>query len=109
MADLSERMWDLSDFLIITIGGIQQLSDSLHDRNHDHDVIKTAIRSQNPTVARAVMESHIIATPIGFEQPVLRRAVPSRRQSPPPPEGFSVHGRAQAHPRTRAAGTDSVT
>src|SRR6266704_322435 len=94
MADLSERMWDLSDFLIITIGGIQQLSGSLHDRNHDHDVIRTAIRSRNPDVARAAMESHITAAPAGLEVPVLRRAVPSRRQPPPPPEGFSVHGRA---------------
>lgn len=109
MADLSERMWDLSDFLIITIGGVQQLSDSLHDRNHDHDVIRTAIRSQNPMVARAAMESHIIATPVGLEQPALRRAVPSRHESPPPPEGSSVHGSALAYPRTRAAGTGSVT
>jgi DNA-binding GntR family transcriptional regulator len=80
MADLSERMWDLSDFLIITIGGIQQLSDSLHDRNHDHDVIRTAIRSQNPAVARAAMESHIIATPVGLEQPALSPAAPRGTQ-----------------------------
>jgi DNA-binding GntR family transcriptional regulator len=62
MADLSRRMWDLSDFLVTTIGGVQQLSDSIHIRNDDHDVIRTAIRSQNPDVARAAMESHIVGT-----------------------------------------------
>ena len=40
MADLSERMWDLSDFLVTTVGGVQRL----------------------PDVARAAMESHIIGT-----------------------------------------------
>jgi DNA-binding GntR family transcriptional regulator len=62
MANLSQRMWDLSDFLITTIGGVQQLSNSIHDRNHDHDIIRTAIRSQNPEVARVAMESHIVGT-----------------------------------------------
>jgi DNA-binding GntR family transcriptional regulator len=62
MANLSERMWDLSDFLVTTIGGVQQLSNSVHNRNHDHDVIRTAIRSRNPDVARAAMESHIAGT-----------------------------------------------
>lgn len=62
MADLSERMWDLSDFFINTIGGTRQLSQSLEDRNHDHDVIRTAIRSGNAEVARVAMESHIVST-----------------------------------------------
>jgi DNA-binding GntR family transcriptional regulator len=66
MANLSERMWDLSDFLVTTIGGIQQLSDSVRHRNHDHDVIRTAIRSRNPDVARAAMESHIVGTVAAF-------------------------------------------
>jgi DNA-binding GntR family transcriptional regulator len=66
MADLSEQMWDLSDFLVTTIGGVERLSGSLHDRNHDHDVIRIAIRSQNPDVARAAMESHIVGTVAAF-------------------------------------------
>jgi DNA-binding GntR family transcriptional regulator len=66
MAQLSERMWDLSDFLVTTVGGIQRLSDSIHARNHDHDLIRIAIRSQNPDVARAAMESHIIGTVAAF-------------------------------------------
>ncbi|HEX7428395.1 MAG TPA: GntR family transcriptional regulator [Mycobacterium sp.] len=66
MANLSERMWDLSDFFVTTIGGVQQLSNSIPDRNHDHDVIRTAIRSQNPDVARAAMETHIVGTVAAF-------------------------------------------
>ena len=66
MADLSKRMWDLSDFLVTTVGGVHQLSDSIQDRNHDHAVIATAIRSQNPDVARAAMESHIVGTVAAF-------------------------------------------
>jgi DNA-binding GntR family transcriptional regulator len=66
MADLSERMWDLSDFLVTTVGGVRRLSNSIQDRNHDHDVIRTAIRSQNPDVARAAMESHIVGTVAAF-------------------------------------------
>ena len=66
MAQLSGRMWDLSDFLVTTVGGIQRLSDTVHDRNHDHDIIRIAIRSQNPDVARAAMESHIIGTVAAF-------------------------------------------
>lgn len=66
MATLSEHMWDLSDFLVTTIGGVQQLSNSVHNRNHDHDVIRSAIRSRNPDVARAAMESHIVGTVAAF-------------------------------------------
>ncbi len=66
MTQLSGRMWDLSDFLVTTVGGIQRLSDSVHDRNHDHDIIRIAIRSQNPDVARAAMESHITGTVAAF-------------------------------------------
>jgi len=69
MADLSKQMWDLSDFLVTTIGGIERLSDSLHHRNHDHDVIRIAVRSRNPDVARAAMESHIVGTVAAFSAP----------------------------------------
>ena len=62
MAELSERMWDMSDFFIYTVGGVQPLSEALHDRNHDHDVIRDAIRSKNVEVARAAMESHIVGS-----------------------------------------------
>lgn len=62
MAELSERMWDMSDFFINTIGGAQHLSDAVTHRNHDHDVIRSAIRSRNSEVARVAMQSHIVET-----------------------------------------------
>lgn len=62
MAELSERMWDMSDFFINTIGGAQHLSDAVTHRNHDHDVIRSAIRSRNAEVARVAMQSHIVET-----------------------------------------------
>ena len=62
MAELSERMWDMSDFFINTIGGAQHLSDAVTHRNHDHDVIRSAIRSRNGEVARVAMQSHIVET-----------------------------------------------
>ena len=62
MASLSERMWDLSDFFINTLGGAGALSDALEERNHDHDVIRTAIRSGNAEIARVAMQSHILDT-----------------------------------------------
>lgn len=62
MANLSARMWDLSDFLIATNGGPVALSDSLAERNDDHDLIRTAIRTHRPDIARVAMENHIVRT-----------------------------------------------
>lgn len=62
MAELSERMWDMSDFFINTIGGSQHLSDAVAHRNHDHDVIRNAIRSRSSEIARVAMQSHIVET-----------------------------------------------
>jgi DNA-binding GntR family transcriptional regulator len=62
MAELSERMWDMSDFFMSTLGGARPLSDAVGDRNHDHDVIRSAIRSRNADVARVAMQSHIVGT-----------------------------------------------
>ena len=62
MAELSERMWDMSDFFINTIGGAEHLSEALTDRNHDHDVIRSSIRSRSAEVARVAMQSHIVET-----------------------------------------------
>jgi DNA-binding GntR family transcriptional regulator len=62
MAELSERMWDMSDFFINTIGGAEHLSQAVADRNHDHDVIRSSIRSRSVEVARVAMQSHIVET-----------------------------------------------
>jgi len=62
MAELSERMWDMSDFFISTVGGSDHLSSAVGDRNHDHDVIRDAIRSRSVEIARVAMQSHIVET-----------------------------------------------
>jgi DNA-binding FadR family transcriptional regulator len=48
------------------VASSQQLSNSIHDRNRDHDIIRTAIRSNNPDVAHAAMESHIVGIVAAF-------------------------------------------
>ena len=40
---------------------------TVHHRNHDHDVIRTAIRSGNADIARVAMESHIVSTVAIFD------------------------------------------
>jgi len=62
MAELSQRMWDLSDFFINTVGEQFPLADAVGERNHDNDVIREAIRTRNAEVARVAMERHIIGT-----------------------------------------------
>jgi len=62
MAELSARMWDMSDFFISTVGGARPIADAVKERNHDHDVIRGAIRSRNVEVARVAMQSHIVGT-----------------------------------------------
>ncbi|MCR4512677.1 GntR family transcriptional regulator [Aeromicrobium sp. 50.2.37] len=62
MAELSERMWDMSDFFISTVGGKRAIGDAVDHRNHDHDVIRGAIRTGNAEVARVAMQSHIEET-----------------------------------------------
>ncbi len=42
--------------------GAQHLSDAVTHRNHDHDVIRSAIRSRNGEVAGVAMQSHIVET-----------------------------------------------
>ncbi|MFD9210891.1 GntR family transcriptional regulator [Streptomyces sioyaensis] len=59
VADMSERMWNMSDFLMNTMGGPEPLARAVHDRNHDHDTILNAIRHGNELVARAAMQHHI--------------------------------------------------
>ena len=70
MAELSERMWDMSDFFISTLAGAGQLSEAVRDRNHDHDVIRSAIRTGNAAVARVAMQSHITETVRLFGAPL---------------------------------------
>jgi DNA-binding GntR family transcriptional regulator len=60
IADLSRRMWNLSDFLINTA----ELTDSLHSvarRHLDHQSVQRALEAQDVERARRTMEDHIMA------------------------------------------------
>jgi DNA-binding GntR family transcriptional regulator len=62
IADMSRRMWDLSDMLINTAGVPQPLASSIKQRAHDHDEICDALGERDAAAARDAMERHIIAT-----------------------------------------------
>ncbi|MHA6793092.1 GntR family transcriptional regulator [Pseudonocardia bannensis] len=62
MAATSQRMWDLSDFLINTTGISTPLSEALDQRHADHERITEALRAQDGAAARREMESHIAGT-----------------------------------------------
>jgi DNA-binding GntR family transcriptional regulator len=59
VADLSRRMWYLSDFLMYGYAGADMIARAVTARNHDHDLIRTAIVDRNDVVAKAAMEHHI--------------------------------------------------
>lgn len=62
IADMSQRMWDLSDLLINTAGIPQPLAGAVPERAHDHDEICQALADRNPAAARDAMERHIVST-----------------------------------------------
>ncbi len=62
MEETSQRMWDLSDFLINTAGITNPLASALPDRQHDHHEIAEAIRNRDAAAAREAMERHIVGT-----------------------------------------------
>ncbi len=62
IADMSRRMWDLSDLLINTAGAPQPLATAVHERAHDHDEICDALAARDASLAREAMERHIITT-----------------------------------------------
>ncbi|MBJ8344413.1 GntR family transcriptional regulator [Antrihabitans sp. YC2-6] len=62
MAETSQRMWDLSDFLINTTGVVNPLSSALEERQHDHHRITDALRARDADAARSAMEQHIVGT-----------------------------------------------
>ncbi|MGI5219140.1 GntR family transcriptional regulator [Nocardia sp. CA-290969] len=62
MAETSQRMWDLSDFLINTTGIPNPLASALPERQHDHREIIEALRNRDGAAARSAMERHIVGT-----------------------------------------------
>jgi DNA-binding GntR family transcriptional regulator len=60
IADLSRRMWNLSDFLINTA----ELTNPLHSiarRHLDHQSVQHALEAKDGELARRTMEDHILA------------------------------------------------
>ena len=62
IADISQRMWDLSDLLINTSGVPRPLATVTGERHDDHDRIIAALRAEDAELARTEMEQHIVST-----------------------------------------------
>jgi DNA-binding GntR family transcriptional regulator len=77
MAETSQRMWDLSDFLINTSDVPQPFSSALDGRHADHERIRTALRAGDQETARTEMEQHIVGT----VDVIRREAQPTRADS----------------------------
>jgi DNA-binding GntR family transcriptional regulator len=59
MATTSQKLWDLSDFLIGTVGGISALTQSMDERENQHDLIRQAISAGDSEAAERAMTEHI--------------------------------------------------
>jgi DNA-binding GntR family transcriptional regulator len=62
MTELSQRMHDLSDFLINTSGAPGALSGALNDRHNDHERIIDALAKGDAELARSLTHAHIATT-----------------------------------------------
>lgn len=62
MTELSQRMHDLSDFLINTSGVPGALSGALNDRHDDHERIIEALAKGDAELARSLTHAHIATT-----------------------------------------------
>lgn len=62
VAEISRRMWDMSDLLINTSGIPQPLASAVSGRHDDHERIIGALRDHDTSNARREMEAHIVGT-----------------------------------------------
>jgi DNA-binding GntR family transcriptional regulator len=62
VAEISRRMWDMSDLLINTSGIPQPLASAVPGRYDDHERIIAALRGHDSDGARREMETHIVGT-----------------------------------------------
>lgn len=62
VAELSHRMWDMSDLLINTSGVPQPLASAVSGRHDDHEQIIRGLRARDQAAARSAMEEHIVGT-----------------------------------------------
>jgi DNA-binding GntR family transcriptional regulator len=64
IVELSQRMWDLSDFLINT-GELTRPLHSIAQRHLDHESIRHALQAKDGELARRTMAEHIMANILG--------------------------------------------
>lgn len=62
MVDMSQRMWNMSDFLINTAGEPLPIADALDSRHDDHERVLDALRQRDADRAHAEMRDHIVKT-----------------------------------------------
>lgn len=62
MADTSQRMWDLSEYLISTAGKPMPISSATDSRHLEHEDIRLALEAGDADAAREAMSAHIRAT-----------------------------------------------
>jgi DNA-binding GntR family transcriptional regulator len=60
VAEISRRMWNMSDLLINTSGIPQPLASAVSVRYDDHERITDALRENDSAAARREMEAHIV-------------------------------------------------
>ena len=61
-ADISRRLWDLSDFLIVTHG--EGFTGDLAERHHAHREVLAAIAERDAARAEEAMTHHILQSPL---------------------------------------------
>jgi DNA-binding GntR family transcriptional regulator len=69
VAEISRRMWDMSDLIINTSGAPQPLAFAVPARHEDHERIIAALQRADPEGARAEMEAHILGTVAVIQPP----------------------------------------
>ena len=72
MVATSRRLWDLSDFLIATVGPSNMMAPVLGSRNHEHDTIVDAMEDGDSDAARVAMEHHIFTVVDLMQAPATR-------------------------------------
>lgn len=82
-ADISQRLWDLSDFLIATHGS--GFSGNLDERNHGHRQVLEAIRDRDAEAAECAMTRHILDSPVAapLAPGAPEHTIPGAAFSPP--------------------------
>jgi DNA-binding GntR family transcriptional regulator len=76
MAEISRRMWDMSDLLINTSGVPLPLANAVRERYADHERVIAALRAGDVGAARTAMDAHVVGT-VGIIRPAPEHAAPA--------------------------------